>query len=190
MLKKEILHELEELLDIPQFERIIFHKVEELKSYFEDEIDYYMDLRESFRKKAYGKMRVLGSAAEIEEDNREETNRDTYFFELRKGKDCRWSASNIEPPAPPGYSIDDIIPDEIVQHIVSLNPSPRKIETITNLSPQKAEGIKYNLEFIKYSNFHILGSLQRQRDELYKRHENANMNANSSQTKGSGVKKS
>ena len=74
--KQEILDELTELLNIPQIERIIFHKVEELKLYLKDEVNLYKSLKSDFKRSAYGDMRICEDPGERKVQ--------TYHFELNR----------------------------------------------------------------------------------------------------------
>ncbi|NIM18021.1 MAG: hypothetical protein GTO45_39000 [Candidatus Aminicenantes bacterium] len=167
MSKQEILGELEELLNIPQFERIIFHKIEELKLYLKDEIEHYRKLKGYFRKLAYGDMEVLSN----EEDEKEKSvgrngsidgdkRGQTYHFELSQEKDNQWNVARLEPSPPPGYDIYDIIPEEVIEYIVSLDTTTGEIETITDLSLPSVGGIRFDLHFTKYSLHHVLGTIK------------------------------
>jgi hypothetical protein len=152
--KQEKLDELNELLNIPQLERILFHKIEELKLYFKDEIERYQRLKEDFRRSAYGDIHVLG-------DQRGKSKKSqTYYFELNQAKDNRWIASSIEPSPPSGCDIYDIIPEEIVQHIGSSTPGLGKIEIQREFSLPMLKGKAFDLRFLKYSDQYALGTLR------------------------------
>ena len=152
--KQEKLDELNELLNIPQLERILFHKVEELKLYFKDEIERYRRLKEEFRRSAYGGMHVLG------DQKGKSKNRQTYHFELNLAKNGRWIASTIEPSPPSGCEIYDIIPEEIVQYIGSAITAPNKIEIRKELSLPILKGKAFDLRFLKYTDRHVLGTIR------------------------------
>ncbi|UCH92730.1 MAG: hypothetical protein JSV88_20875 [Candidatus Aminicenantes bacterium] len=154
MAKQELLDELNELLNVPQFERIIFHKVEELKLYFKDEIERYRRLREKFRKSAYGDMQVLEAHKEIGKKIQ------AYHFELNRTKNDQWLATSIEPSPPPGYEIYDILPEGIVEYIGSFNTAREKIETRKELTLETLKGRAFDLSFTKYSDWHILGLIR------------------------------
>jgi hypothetical protein len=167
MSKKGILGELEELLNIPQFERIIFHKIEELKLYLKDEIEHYRKLKDYFKKLAYGDMEVLSS----EKDEKEKSlgrngsidsdkHEPTYHFELSQEKDNHWNVTSLEPSPPPGYDIYDVIPEEVIEYIVSLDTMSGKIKTITDLALPSVGGIRFDLHFTKYSLHHVLGTIK------------------------------
>ena len=151
MPKQAILEELNELMNIPQFERVLFHKVEELKLYFQDEVSFYRKLKEKFKKSAYGDM-------EICEDPDEERIQ-TYYFELNEGEDV-WFIADMEPAPPYGLNYYDILPDELIKYICSYKPSPGKIETRKDFSLPTVKRKTFDLNFSKYSDNHALGTVK------------------------------
>ena len=154
MKKQVILDELNELLNIPQLERIVFHKMEELKLYFQDEIKRYRDLKEYFKKAAYGTMEIL-------EANKEMVKKDqTYHFELHCPAGGSWVATAIEPSPPSGYEIYDIIPEKIVEYIGSFVTGPGKIENLEKFSLPTLKEKSFDLTFTKYSEWHALGTIR------------------------------
>ena len=154
MKKQVILDELNELLDIPPLERIIFHKMEELKLYFQDEIKRYRDLKEYFKRAAYGKMEIL----EANKETKEKTQ--TYHFELHCSTGGSWLATSIEPSPPSGYEIYDIIPEKIVEYIGSFITTPGKIEKLEKFSLPALKEKSFDLTFTKYSEWHALGTIR------------------------------
>jgi len=151
MEKQKIIDELTELLNIPQFERIIYHKVEELKTYLRDEVSLYKNLKKDFQKAAYGNMRVF--------ENEEQIRSQTYRFELDKNEDNQWVSTEIEPSPPSRSDINDIIPPGIVEYITGFKSNPTKIETVNNFTLPALRGRMYNLRFAKYSDNHALGTI-------------------------------
>jgi hypothetical protein len=167
MNKQEILAVLDELLNIPQFERIMVHKIEELKLYLEDEIEHYRQLKAYFKKLAYGDMIVLRNeedekekSVEINWINGGDKPEQTYHFELNQEKDNQWNVARLEPSPPRAYDIYDIIPEDVIEYIVSFDTSTGKMETITGLSLPAVGGIRFDLHFTKYSLHHILGTIK------------------------------
>lgn len=154
-MKQEILDELEELLNIPQMERIIHHKVEELKLYLKDEIDHYRELKEGLRRSVYGEMTVL------ETDMETSGQEPVFLFQLNKEGDEHWGPPRLEPPPPRGYDAGDILPDPVVEHIVSDKFPLREFQTIPGLSLPEIADNRFDLDFIKYSEHHILGTVCR-----------------------------
>lgn len=149
--KKEILDELDELLNIPQFERIIFHKIEELKTYLRDEISLYYDLKEGFRTAAYGKMHIY--------EDKEQKKTQTYRFQLDKDEDEKWIITDIDPSPTPGVKTGDIIPPLIVKYMDSFSANAVKIETVPEFSHPELEDRAFFLRFAKYSERHIMGTI-------------------------------
>lgn len=150
--KQELLDELNELLSIPQFERIVFHKVEELKLYLKDEVALYRDLKKSFKTSAYGDMQICGDT--------EDKVSQTYHFELNRNGKGEWIPTEVEPPPPPGRDIYDIIPEEIIEYISSFKTVSNKIETRRDFSFPTLKGEKFELRFAKYSDDHALGTVR------------------------------
>jgi len=149
--KKEILDELDELLNIPQFERIIFHKIEELKTYLRDEISLYQDLKEGFRGAAYGKMHIY--------EERGQKKSLTYRFQLDKDADGQWKITDIDPSLPPGIKTDDVVPPLLIKYMDSFSANATKIETVPDFSHPDLEGRAFFLRFAKYSDRHLMGTV-------------------------------
>lgn len=154
MAKQEILDELNELLNIPQFERIIYHKVEELKLYLKDEIDLYRTLKNNFKKSAYGDLQVW------EGERQEDIPPRSYHFELNLTENGRWMIGNLEPPPPPGYDAYDIVPEEVIAHLVSTGINPDRIEILRGFALEAFKDRTFDLRFTRYSEHHLLGTVQ------------------------------
>ncbi len=154
MEKQKLLQELGELLNVPQIERIIAHKLEEVKNFYQDEIDLYLNIRNNFRKTVYGNMYVCEG---IEQDAPQTFP--TYRFELDKDKKNTWKLTEIEPSLPPGYHVDDMFPPLIIDFMTSFDIHPTKIEAATHFTHPKLRGRTFNLRFTKYSDHHLLGTI-------------------------------
>lgn len=152
MPKKELLDQLDELLNIPQAERVILHKVKELKLFFKEEIERYRHLKEGFIRAAYGQMKFLDG-----EEN--QPGEQVYQFELNQDQYGEWVPGNINPPPPPGYDAYDIIPGEIIEYIDPFRINPDKIETHNKIVIESLNGRTFNLSFIKYTDHHVLGTI-------------------------------
>jgi len=152
--KEELLEEIKEMLNIPQLERIIFHKINELKFFFREEVERYRNLKAKFRQEAYGDIHVLDTRLEVENEFQ------TYHFELNLNKKKQWIVSAIEPSPPPGYETEDIIPNEIIKYIASIEGNSSKIETQKNVSFPSIKGKRFDLSFMRYSNSLILGTIK------------------------------
>jgi hypothetical protein len=149
--KKEMLEELDDLLSIPQIDRIIFHKIEELKTYFEDEVSLYMNLKEGFRKAAYGNMQIY--------EGLEQRKSQTYQFRLDKDENDEWIIMEIEPSPRRGVKLNYIVPLEIIDFMNSFKPNPAKIEVVQNFTHPNLKGRGFHLRFAKYSDRHLLGAV-------------------------------
>jgi hypothetical protein len=161
--KQKILDELDELLDIPQIERIIFHKVEELKLYLADEIAHFREIKRYFKKLAYGEMKVLNGedALKAGEHERKHKPEQTYYFALHKGPDEHWNAVRLGPSPPAGYDISDIVPEGIAEYIGAFETTTGKLETVTDVSLPSIKGMRFDLHFTRYSPNHVLGTIKR-----------------------------
>lgn len=153
MEKQKLMDELDELLNIPQFERIIYHKVEELKSFLRDEVSLYRSLKKDFRKAAYGEMQLW------EGSDQKRIQTQTYRFQLDKDAENRWVPTDIEPHLPPGFDVYDIIPMEIINYISGFKANPTKIEAVNQLTLPQLKGRVFNLRFAIYSDSHALGTI-------------------------------
>lgn len=149
--RQESIDKLIELMNIPQFERIIIHKAKELKSLLKDEIALYKSLRETFQGGTHGNMKVC------EDDGKERTQ--TYRFELNLDEDGEWIPTGISPSPPSHYHVFDIVPKEVILHISKFKPDPGKIERIKEFSSAKLEGKIFELSFTRYSHRHALGTI-------------------------------
>ncbi len=143
--------ELEDLLHVPQFERILHHKVEELKLYLHDEISLYRDLRKQFRKSTYGKLTVAGEE--------KSTGPQVYRFHLEQMQPGEWSVMELEPTVFADIGTYGIIPREIIKHISHYPPNPVKIEELSNFVHPYLEGRFFNICFARYSDAHIFGTI-------------------------------
>jgi hypothetical protein len=155
--KKEMLEELDDLLSIPQIDRIIFHKIEELKSYFEDEVSLYMNLKEGFRKAAYGNMQIYEGV--------ESKKNQTYQFRLDKDENDEWNITDIEPSPRRGIEPNDIVPRVLIDFMTSFKSNPAKIEVLQNFTHPDVKGRGFHLRFAKYSDRHLLGTITEYRIE-------------------------
>ncbi len=154
MEEQKLLDDITEFLIIPQFERILYHKVQEMKIFLKDEIAFYRNLRKKFRDEAYGKMEVYNSA-EQESVKKERS----YLFQLDLEEDNKWALSNIEPSLPPGCNRDQLLPRAIIQYITSFRTAPAKIEEFNDFSLSSLKGRRFDFKFAKYSDSHILGTI-------------------------------
>jgi hypothetical protein len=162
--KSEILVELEYLLNIPQIERLLAHKIAELRNIYKDEIDFYLAIRRQYIENTYKKMYVY-------EENDEEKKHilSTYRFEIDKCKNNKWTVTEIDPTPQAGKTTDEIFPNFLIHYMASFAINPGRIEVVNNFSHPKLKGKLYNLRFTKYSEYHILGTIAEVKDEIVKK---------------------
>ncbi len=149
--KKEMLDELDELLNIPQAERILFHKVKELKTLLRDEISLYRDLKDGFRSTAYGKMHIY--------EEKEQKKLPTHRFQLDKDEHEKWKITDIDPSPHAGIEAGEIVPPLIVKYMDSFSADATKIETVPDFSHPDLGDRAFLLRFAKYSDRHIMGTI-------------------------------
>ncbi len=147
----ELLDEMRILLNIPQFQKFMFHKLEELKKLFEEEVNFLMETRRKFQKSVYGTMEICTDADQ-------EENFQAFYFEALRLVSGKWW-TKVEPLPPPGYDIHDVIPDDIIQYINSTATVTRKTNTIEKFSRPNLQHIAFDLKFLKYSDEYIFGNI-------------------------------
>lgn len=152
MQKHLLLAELEELLNIPQIERIIFHKLKEMKSIMADEIQLYKRLKHELKNEAYGELQV------VEKDSRA-TGAQPYLFELDRHEDGRWVLANLEPQPPVEYDPRDIVPMPLIDFMTSFKTHAAKIQTVSDFSHHSLKGRLFHLRFARFSEFHLMGTV-------------------------------
>ncbi len=158
MSKQKILNQLAELLNIPQIERLLHHKLEELQLLFGDEISYYRQIKDRFKKSVYGNLKVLDSEDEAEKQAR-------YHFELNSTiftttGDPTWLITCVEPAPPLGCHDHDIVPEVLIRHMSSFNVNPGHVETLADFTLPGLDGKRFDLEFTVFSQQHILGNIK------------------------------
>lgn len=141
-----------ELLNIPEFERIIYHKIEELKHVLSEKINLYRNLKNSFKKTAYGHLQIYENIAPKKNQ--------TYRFELDRLQNNKWILAKIEPYPQEDHDLDDIIPKSIIDHICSYETSPEKIYRYSGTGHAASTGKAFEVEFTKYSDYHIFGAIR------------------------------
>lgn len=151
MEKQEILNEFSELLNIPQFQHIIIHKISELKLMLHDEIVLYRDVRERFHRKSRENLRIC------EDDGFDRDQ--TYRFELNLGEDGHWIASGFDPTPPSYMEANDVVPQEVVDYLSSFKPDPAKIHRLKEFTVPELGQRAYEISFTRYSHHHVLGTI-------------------------------
>jgi hypothetical protein len=149
------IEELTELLNIPEFERILYHKVEELKCVMADRISFYRNLKLKFRKTAYSTIQIYENGAPLKSP--------TYRFELDRREDGSWIPSIVEPYLPYQNDVERIIPGSVINCLVHCKTDPQKIYHLTvkdGCSKGSAADQTYRIEFSKYSDRHVMGTIR------------------------------
>ncbi len=156
--KRIDIEEFIELLNIPEFERIVYHKVEELKCVMSDRIAYYLNLKNNFKKTAYGNLQVF--------ENEDYTGRRTYRFELSKSEDGRWLPTVVEPDLPAGCNVYDVIPPAVIKFVACFKTESNRIRKHKGSFQTTAGKRSFEIEFTKYSDIHILGTITESTEEF------------------------
>lgn len=149
--KQDIIDEFSELLNIPQFQSIILHKISELKLLLQDEIMLYMDIREKFHRSSRENLRIC------DDDGKERGQ--TYRFELNLDEQGQWNASCIDPKPPTYMGANDVVPPEVITHMSSYKPDPGTIHRLKEFETRAAGGRTFELSFTRYSHHHLLGTV-------------------------------
>jgi hypothetical protein len=149
--REETINEFAELLNIPQFEKIIVHKIEELKVLFKDEIEIYQKTKNKFQNYVVGNMKICDEPG-IERGT-------TYRFELNLTEDGSWFPVKID-PLPSGL-IDrfEIVPKEVIVFISAFTPNPEKIEKVKNFTVSRSKERTYEFYFTRYSHHNAMGAI-------------------------------
>ena len=157
------MEELSELINIPEFERIVYHKIEELKFVLADKINMYRNLKHNFKKTAYGHMHIF--------ENEAPEPTQVYRFEIHEIEGNGWHLSKIEPTPPEGADIEDILPRSIIKHIIGYETNHEKIYRYVGRGDTKSNGDSpdngndngdsFTVEFSKFSSNHILGTIRK-----------------------------
>jgi hypothetical protein len=158
MRKQAIIDELNELMNIPWFERIIYHKLEELKISLREEITMYRKLKSNFKKTHQNHLYIF--------DNEHQKKIPTYRFELNKQENDEWILTKIEPFPNDGTKVDDIVPKSIINHISCVKTDRLRIHHYSGSGIPPKNGKSFDVEFTKYSDFHAFGTVHEKPDEL------------------------
>lgn len=138
----ELIEELKDLIEVPEVERIIFHKVEEIKGLLSKNIELYRDIEESLLElkspKNKGKMHLYGQ-----------------LFELTLIGKKTWIPSM--PYQPNDCDISEIIPREIIDFIVKYGAQTGMPILLPGLRLPGLEERKFDLSFEKINNRRFTG---------------------------------
>lgn len=152
-MEKINIDELAELLNIPEFERIIYHKVEELKYVMADRIQFYRNLKKNFKKTAYGHMQIYESHKPVQHQ--------TYRFEVNRMENGNWIPIVVEPALPLDSDLDEILPPSVIKYISSFEKNPETIHHHQGSFRTLSGSQNFQLEFTRYSDDHILGTIRK-----------------------------
>jgi len=156
MNRQQQINEIMELMNIPEFEKLIGIKVEELKIILDKQIKLYRNLKSEFSHGA--EKRRLRSI----ENKSLEPVKETYFFELNRIEDtdhtrgCKWILRRMEPE--PELDAEEVIPDSLIEILSSHSTDPLKIEFDEFYSDRLAG--KLDVRSIKYNDARIFGTLR------------------------------
>jgi len=155
MNRQNRISEIIELMNIPEFEKLINIKVEELKIILERQIRLYNKLKNEFKSEGKEKLRLF-------ENKSMGHGSDTYFFELNRVEDvveklgCSWIIRKIEPEV--SGNVKEVVPFEIIQKLSQHETNPSKIEFDEYYS--ESLRINYYVRSIKYNDSRIFGTIR------------------------------
>ncbi|MCK5055994.1 MAG: hypothetical protein KAT34_05025 [Candidatus Aminicenantes bacterium] len=159
MAKQEKIKELLELMNIPEFEKLINIKIEELKIILSKKVNLYYKLKNEFKG-------VNQEGLHLLENGSLDRSKQTFFFELNRIEDMyskigyQWILKKIEPE--PDVEIEDIIPSEVITMIGRHKTNPTKIE-FNKFYSKKLEK-KFDIKSIKYNDSRVFGTIRTLRE--------------------------
>jgi hypothetical protein len=142
-----------ELMNIPACEQLLTLEMERLERLMERDIHLYRSLKHGFRHKARGSLQVadqgIGAGGEM------------FRVELRREGGDDWRVSVLEPPAPEGTPMEELVPLEVVRMMSSFRTDTGKVRRYT-WGFNSMEGVcTYCVEFTNFSDHHIIGTIRR-----------------------------
>jgi hypothetical protein len=138
---ERLLLEIKDLLMIPNFNRAIYHKVEELKIILSEDIECFSKISRT-----------------IEPGSECPRFRDGKEFQLARFGESLWIPSLRNPR--PGKDIYDIIPQEVIDYIVRFDTEPGVIVMKSGVKLPGLKGRKFDLSFEKLSDRGISGVIK------------------------------
>jgi hypothetical protein len=157
--KQDKIKELVDLMNIPEFEKLINIKIEELKIILSKKVNLYYKLKKEFKG-------VNKEGLHLLENGNLDRSKQTFFFELNRIEDTyskmgyQWILKKIEPE--PDTDIEDIIPAEIIAMIGCHKTNPTKIE-FNEFYSKKLEK-KFDIKSIKYNDSRVFGTIRTLRE--------------------------
>lgn len=153
--KQERIKEIVELMNIPEFEKLINIKIEELKIILAKKVNLYYKLKNEFKGTNQEGLHLL-------ENGSLDRSKRTYFFELNRIEDSysrtgyQWILKKIEPE--PDEEIEAIIPAEVIAIIGRHKTNPTKIEFDEYYSDKLEK--KFDIKSIKYNDSRVFGTIR------------------------------
>lgn len=158
--KQERIKELIELMNIPEFEKLINIKIEELKIILSKKVKLYYKLKNEFKGPNQEGVHLF-------ENGSLDRSKKTYFFELNRIEDAysrlgyQWILKKIEPE--PDTDIEEIIPAEVIKMIGRHKTNPTKIEFGEYYSKKLEK--KFDIKSIKYNDSRVFGTIRTIRED-------------------------
>ncbi len=158
--KQEKIKELIELMNIPEFEKLINIKIEELKIILAKKVKLYYKLKNEFQGQNHDGVHLL-------ENGGLDRSKQTYFFELNRIEDAysrlgyQWILKKIEPE--PDIPIESLIPADIITTLGRHKTNPTKIEFDEYYSEELQK--KFDIKSIKYNDSRVFGTIRTLRND-------------------------
>jgi len=147
MSNDRFLREIEDLLNIPEFKKILTHRVAELKLLLSDDIGHYRN--------------VTGMINPGKRANSAEGMQ----FELIRFGNSLWIPSLPEQPDQTEETVYDFIPEPLINYITDFDIEQGEIKMISALELPELKGKSFNLSFEKPSEDFIIGIISEKRNE-------------------------
>jgi hypothetical protein len=155
MNKQERVKELFELMNIPEFEKLINIKIEELKIILAKKVNLYYKLKNEFKGTNQEGLHLF-------ENGSLDRSKQTFFFELNRIEDTnsttgyQWILKKIDPE--PNGDIAGIIPADVIPLIGRHKTNPTKIEFDEYFSEKLNK--KFDIKSIKYNDSRVFGTIR------------------------------
>ena len=143
----KILKELEDLLDIPEFKKILTHRIAELKLLLSDDIGHYRNITRMIR------------------PGKRTTPAEGVQFELVRLGDSLWIPALTDQPDQPDSNVYDFIPQIVIDYIIDFEIESGEIKMISALEFHQLKGRTFNLSFEKHREDFITGIISQRKNE-------------------------